>query len=386
MRNNLPRLLALALALVILTVCGCASKSGEQPDLKSSENITASYANPAEYSPPPTLKTTAEAPPESGNAITAAPEGTIEVHFIDVGQADCALVLCGGEAMLIDGGNAADSSLVAAYLKEHGVERLSYIIATHVHEDHTGGLSGALNVCAVDKVYCPVTEYDSDAFRSFLKYTAAQGLEITLPSPGDTFSLGVAVVQILGPQVEYEDTNNTSIVLRIDFGETSFLFTGDAERESELDILDAGCDLAATVLKVGHHGSGSSTSYPFLREIMPEYAVISVGVGNSYGHPGEDVLSRLRDADVTVYRTDMQGHIIAVSDGETVVFQTERNGDIVTNPTETTKTGAYIGNINSLKFHRETCSNLPAEHNRVYFESRSDAVAAGYSPCGLCNP
>ena len=323
------------------------------------------------------------APAQSSSA--PADEEGLTVHFIDVGQADSALLQCGGQAMLIDGGNVADSSLVVSYLEGQGVEYLDYVVCTHAHEDHVGGLSGPLNTCTVGEVFAPVTEYDSKAFSDFARYTRQQGLEITVPQAGDVFSLGTAQVTVLGPLEDYEETNNTSIVLRVDYGATSFLFTGDMERDAEADLIAAGCDLDATVLKVGHHGSDTSTSYVFLREVMPEYAVISVGEGNSYGHPSEEVLSRLYDARVTVYRTDKQGTVVAYSDGETVTFTTEK--DVLPSVgREEAEEMTYIGNINSHVFHRETCGSLPAEENRVYFDTREEAVAEGYTPCGRCNP
>lgn len=319
---------------------------------------------------------------------------TFEVHYLDVGQGDCSLVLCDGHAMLIDGGEASESSKVYAYLKAHGINHLDYMVATHAHSDHIGGLSGALNYATVDTAFCPVTEYESRAFSSMVKYLGNQGLGITVPSAGDRFMLGSASVQILGPQKNYEDPNDTSIVLKVTYGETSFLFTGDAERTAEADIISAGCDLRSTVLKVGHHGSDTSTSYPFLREIMPEYAVIQVGKDNSYGHPTENTLSRLRDADVKVYRNDLQGDIICSIDGKVISFTTTKNESVQTNPTivatpdttEPDEAGAYIGNKNSKKFHLPTCKNLPAEKNRIYFDSRQAAIDAGQSPCGNCKP
>lgn len=321
-------------------------------------------------------------------------DSTFEVHYIDVGQGDSALVLCDGKAMLIDGGESSESSKIYAYLKNQGIAHLDYIVATHAHSDHIGGLSGALNYASVGVALCPVTDYDSKTFDSFVKYLDKQGVSITVPTAGDTFSLGSATVQILGPQKDYDDPNDTSIVMKVVYGETSFLFTGDAERTAEADIIDAGYDLSATVLKVGHHGSDTSTSYPFLREIMPEYAVIQVGKDNSYGHPTEDTLSRLRDADVKVYRNDLQGTIICTSDGEKVSFSTERNESVQTNPTVTVTpetddaqdVGEYIGNKNSKKFHLPTCKNLPAEKNRIYLSSRSEAIQNGFDPCGNCNP
>ena len=250
----------------------------------------------------------------------AETDGQLTVHYIDVGQADSILLECDGQTMLIDGGNVGDSSLVVSYLKNQGIEYLDYVISTHAHEDHVGGLSGPLNTCTAGQVFSPVTEYDSNAFRSFLKYTEAQGLELTVPEADDSFLLGEARVTVLGPRKDYEDTNDTSIILRVDHGENSFLFTGDMETTAEADLLAADCNLDVDVLKVGHHGSSTSTSYRFLNEVMPQYAIISVGEGNSYGHPHDEVLSRLEDADVTVYRTDERGDITCICDGDTLEF------------------------------------------------------------------
>lgn len=219
--------------------------------------------------------------------------------------------------MLIDGGNKGDSSLIYTVLKNSGVSYLDIVVGTHAHEDHIGGLPGAFNYASAGLTLCPVTSYDSDAFEDFAKYAAQKGNGITIPTVGDTYSLGSATVSILGLNAGSE-TNDTSIVLKVQYGETTFLFTGDAEHEAEQVILNSGADLSATVLKVGHHGSDTSTTYPFLREIMPMYAVISVGEGNSYDHPTDNTLSRLRDADVTVFRTDLHGDIVFVSDGKTV--------------------------------------------------------------------
>jgi len=327
---------------------------------------------------------------------------SFEVFFLDVGQADSALVLCDGHAMLIDGGNGEDSQLVYAFLKTHQLNHLDYIVCTHAHEDHVGGLAGALNYATVGTAYCPDTGYDSRAFESFVKYLDKQGVSITVPRAGDTFSLGSARAEIVGPVRSSDEPNNTSIVLRIVYGDTSFLFTGDAQLDS-------------TVLKVGHHGSDTSTTYPFLREIMPQYAVISVGAGNSYGHPTEAALSRLRDAGVTVYRTDLQGEIHCVSDGKNVSFQVKKNAGADTlspaapvqpaqpvqpsqpaqpvQPSQPAQTDSqvreYVLNTNSHKFHYPDCKSVGkmSEKNKlVRTDTREAIIADGYEPCKNCNP
>ena len=264
------------------------------------------------------------------DSLTQAPppkvgeDSSFAVHFIDVGQADCSLVACDGVYMLIDGGNAGDSDLVYTYLKEQDVEQLDYLVATHLHEDHIGGLSSAPYAATVGIALAPKTDGTTKVYKNLIKSLTAQDVELTVPEIGSEFQLGSARVRVLGPVKEYSDTNNTSLVLAVDYGQTTFLFTGDMEHDAELDLIESGVDLSATVLKVGHHGSSSSTSYPFLREVMPEYAVISVGEGNSYGHPNKEPLSRLSDEGAIIYRTDLSGTIIAYSDGTTVTFETER--------------------------------------------------------------
>jgi len=323
-----------------------------------------------------------------GPAEVPADSDGLTVHFIDVGQADCALLLCDGQSMLIDGGNVEDSDLVVAYLREQGISTLDYVVNTHAHEDHVGGLPAVLAVYETKNLWCPVTEYDSGCFEDFRYYADQQELELVCPDPGDVFMLGGTQITVLGPVKDEYDTNNSSIVLRADYGQTGFVFTGDAEEQAEKDILEYGFDVSATVLKVGHHGSETSSCYQWLRAVDPAYAVISVGEDNSYDHPHDVVLSRLRDADAIVYRTDLQGHIVCESDGQNVTFTTGRHA-AVTNPTEVDGSGqnastTFIGNVNSKKFHLPTCGGLPEEKNRIEFESYDEAEEAGYTPCGNC--
>ena len=216
------------------------------------------------------------------------PPAGLTVHFIDVGQADCALLESSGEYMLIDGGNREDGRLVVSYLEQQGVEELAAVVCTHAHEDHVGGLPSVLAVYPTHAVYAPTRTYASKVFDDFVYYADQQRLEITIPSPGDSWTLGETSVTVLGPVQSYADPNDTSIILRVEYGDTSFLFTGDMETSAENDMLDywgSRMSWETDVLKVGHHGSDTSTGYRFLNEVDPDYAVISVGKGNSYGHP-----------------------------------------------------------------------------------------------------
>ncbi len=250
-------------------------------------------------------------------------EKHLEVHFIDVGQADAELIICDGEAMLIDGGNADDSNLMYSYLKNEGIDHLKYVICTHPHEDHIGGLPGALRFAKTDEAYSLVTSYSSNLFSKFKNALDKQGVELQTLIAGDKLSLGAADITVLGP-VRDTDDPKYSIVLRLVYGDTSFLFTGDAEADEEHDILLSGEEIASDVLKVGHHGSSSSTTRDFLDEVNPDIAVISCEINNPYGHPHKETLAALNKRGINVYRTDESGSIILISDGKNIYISTEK--------------------------------------------------------------
>lgn len=249
---------------------------------------------------------------------------TFEIHFFNVGEADSALVECDGHYMLIDGGNPGSSSFLYSYLQQRKIDYLDYVVCSHAHTDHAGGLAGALNYAFVGTAYAPVTEYDSRAFSSFVKYLQAQGKEVTIPSSGDSVMLGSAKITFLGPidmSIAEQNHNNASIILRIEYGSTSFLFTGDAEIEEEQSLIGAGLSLQSTLLKVSHHGSYTSSSEEFLTKVKPEYAIISVGKDNEYGHPHKEAIDRISKYCDLIFRTDICGEIICRSDGKRLSFE-----------------------------------------------------------------
>lgn len=245
----------------------------------------------------------------------------LKVSFIDVGQADSILLQQGDSFMMIDAGNNADEKTVGDYLNSQGVKELKYFIGTHKDEDHIGSADYVINNFKVLKVYFPKQTSTTETFKSFAAAVKNRGLSLIVPKVGDQFKLGSASVTVLAPKgSSYEDSNDYSIVVKVTFGSTSFLLTGDAETASEKEMLSSGNDLSATVLKVAHHGSGTSTSQAFLDKVNPKYAVISVGKDNKYGHPDQETMNRLKNKGVPVYRTDESGTIVATSDGSNVTF------------------------------------------------------------------
>lgn len=260
-------------------------------------------------------------PTATAPTIPSIGQGELQVHFIDVGQGDCILLECDDMFALVDGGYPEDGMMIVDYLEEQNVQELSLVVGTHPHGDHIGGLPHVMSHFPVKNVWFSAYPYANNTVRAFLNAAKMQRQEVQEAGPGYVFSLGRATITVLGPiRTDYEDVNDLSLVLMVQFGDTKFLLTGDMESIAEIDLVESGVNLKADVLKVGHHGSYSSTSYRFLREVMPTYGVISCGLDNEYGHPHDAPMSRLRDADVIVYRTDHMSHIVAISDGTNITF------------------------------------------------------------------
>lgn len=316
-------------------------------------------------------------------SINASADSLLEVRFLDVGNADAALILCDGHAMLIDGGNKSDSQRLYSLLKKEKIRSLDIVVSTHVHVDHIGGLPGALNYSDAEIVLCPVKSHSSDAFNDLKKYANKNGPGISIPLVGDTYALGSATIEVLALN-SGSAINETSIVLRLEHGNVSFLFTGDAEGDTEQALLDSDIDLSATVLKVAHHGKDTSSSTRFLQAVAPSHSVIS-----TKDEPASIVLDNLQAVGSEVYRTDLHGDVSFISDGERVFVSTEKSLAIAPVTVETKKEVTYILNINTEKFHHPSCKSvvdMKEKNKREFSGTREEAISKGYKPCKNCDP
>lgn len=252
---------------------------------------------------------------------SADTQSKFQVHYIDVGQGDCSLVICDGKTLLIDAGENGHETEVINYLRSLGIEKLDYIIATHQHSDHIGGLPEVIEEFGMDNIIMPRLTQEqtptNSTYKAFLKAVQASGAKVIASKVGASYSLGSARFDILGPVTnDAEDINSMSVIAKVTYGENTFLFTGDAETEEEKEVLETGADLNCDVLNVGHHGSYTSSSKDFLDAVTPEICVISCGAGNDYGHPHDKALNRIKKHTKEIYRTDICGSVVIDSNGK----------------------------------------------------------------------
>ncbi len=347
-----------------------------------------------------TITTTTEA--TTTTAVVTEPEkvelSDLIVHFIDVGQGDSIFIeLPNGEAMLIDAGESSEGDKVATYVFSQGYNTIDYVVASHPHSDHIGGLADVINTFNIRNFYLNAVETDSDAYDNMMRSVNNSGVYAYNVTAGDVIlNIENLLIEVVAPKTtDYEEMNNNSVVIKLTYGNNRFLFTGDAEKSEEDGIwTNIKCD----VLKVGHHGSDSSSSANFLKKVEPTYAVISCGLYNSYGHPTDKVLERLYERNINVYRTDLQGTIVFTSDGENIsvnVNPSEYAPPVTT--TTTVQTNApppadnsvtYVLNTNTKKIHYMSCSSVDSmkEHNKAFTTDYNKAIAEGYKPCKRCNP
>ena len=348
----------------------------------------------------------------SGNSSSSTwQEGsTLEMHFIDVGQGDSTLITCDGESMLIDAGKNDQGTEIQSYLESKGITELKYVIGTHPDSDHIGGLDVILYKFGAEKVFMPDYSKDTKTYDDVVQIIKNKSLKRVQPAVGETYTLGSAEFTILGPAADASygsNANDYSVAIILTHGEKKFLLTGDAEEDAEADMLQNGISLKADVYKASHHGSKTASTEEFMEAVDPEYAIISCGEGNSYGHPHAEVLNRFRSMGIQVFRTDEQGTIVLESDGENITFnmspsdswkagepgsssqatEEEEQKTTTSSSKKTTSKTTYYINTSTGKFHKADCRYAPAEgadNCEVSTQTKSALKKKGYEPCGHC--
>ena len=321
------------------------------------------------------------------------------VHFIDVDQGDSIFIeLPNSQTMLIDAAEESQADKIITYIHQQGYDSLDYVVETHPHSDHMGGMADVINNFNVSSIYLSPATNTTKVYENMLTAIQNSGAKTYSPMAGDTIlNDGNLLIEVVAPkEVDNDELNNCSLVIKLTYGDNRFLFTGDAEKSEEDGIwTNIKCD----VLKVGHHGSDSSTTENFLKKVEPTYVVISVGAGNSYGHPDDIVIKRLADKGVQIFRTDIQGTIVFSSDGTTI--SVDKSPSEYKAPAETTITTIkqaadtisdgsykYVLNTSTMKIHYATCSSVKKikDENKAYTNDYDKAIADGYTPCGNCQP
>ena len=303
-------------------------------------------------------------------------------HFLDVGQGDCTLITYGENAILIDAGTYESGWKICEYLKNYGIKTIDFFIGTHPHEDHLGGAASVLTMFDVKKVFLNGETSSSLFFERFTDALIEKEITPHIPDINKEYTVGPFIIEFISPAEDFGDTNNNSLVCTVKYKDIKALFTGDSEQIVESYLLRHDASVSADILKVGHHGSRNASSKAFLREVNPTVAVIECGKDNSYGHPHKETLERLKQIDTTVFRTDEDGVVIITTDGNDLYYSSA----VIAVPQENDYTQNFIGNIKSFVLHTAECKSLPAENNSIYFETKDEALAKGYKPCGNCKP
>jgi competence protein ComEC len=372
------------LAFVLLAGCTPTNEQGQSVPTQVSKQAAAS-TTAIESVPNQSSQNKKQAEEPTNGETSSEPQlgtkGELKVHYIDVGQGASQLIVGStGKTMLIDAGNNNKAAVVVEYLKQQKISKIDILVGTHPDADHIGGLDAVIDNFEIGKIYMPKVQSNTTTFEDVLKAVQRKGLKVTTAKSGLTLDWeSDATVEMIAPAAQYSDTNDMSAVIHLTFGQTSFLFTGDAESKSEQDMIGSKVNLKSNVLLVGHHGSKSSSSQAFLDAVKPSYAVIQVGKDNNYGHPTAEVLKRLMDMGVKTYRNDELGNIIFTTNGKNIVIKYDGG---VTAPTKsdsapTSKTNPPIPEP----------TVVPKEQDaNVVYKNCSEVKAAGKAPLHRGDP
>ena len=431
MKHKLFSFSAILAAILSLTACGSGESAADvnYSEIASSDgSLVFTTSSTPEISTEPSVEPiipsseipeeTSTVPATEATTITSSTETVVtvpapepseyqelKVHFLDVGQGDsCFIELPNKETMLIDAGESECGDSIVTYIYGQGYDTLDYVVATHPHADHIGGMADVLNTFNIENFYATAFTTTTHTYERMLDAVENSGAAVHEVMAGSVIlDEPEILVEVVAPKTLGDDSNNSSVVIKLTYGENKFLFTGDAEKSEEDDIWS---NIKCDVLKVGHHGSATSSSANFLKKVDPTYAVISCGMGNKYGHPTDEVLERLNSRNIEVFRTDLQGTIVFTSDGKNINVDKQPSSyqppvqttatttqttqtTIQTNAAEVQPVGTqYILNTNTKKIHYPSCSAVKQmkDSNKAYTEDFDGAVASGYVPCKKCNP
>lgn len=302
-KNTIIGSIITVIILIILTITGNDSQIFKSTTSATNDNVSSEVLDNLE-----------NVSIQTGNdCITTIPQdNNLRVYCLDVGQGDSILITNNNKTMLIDASTNEMGSRVVKYLNDLGIKKIDYLVGTHPHEDHIGGLDNVIKNFDIGTIYMPNVVATTKTYEEVIDAISAKKLKVTSPKTGDKFTVGNAECEVMSIRNDKDDYNNCSIVIKMDFNNVSYLFTGDAEKSVESSRKWPHID----VLKVGHHGSNTSSSKNFLEQIKPEVALISVGQGNTYGHPTQATLKRLSNIDAKIYRTDENGTILLIEKGE----------------------------------------------------------------------
>lgn len=310
-------------------------------------------------------------------------QSEVNIYFFDVGQADCTLFVDNDKTLLVDTGDIDTADLVLSYLKELNINKIDYLVLTHPHADHIGGASKIIENYDIGNILMPNKTTNTNVFEDTINIIEEKKYNIIIPHQNDIYQLDTGIFEILSDQTINwgDDLNYYSLVLKASFNDIDIIITGDADKEVEENIIKSNKNISAEILKLGHHGSYTSTSNEFLNKVNPLYAIISCGKNNSYGHPHDSTLDKLNN--INYYRTDEVGTIIfSIKDNNIEIISEKEN-----NTEKDTDRQNYVLNINSKKIHKENCiyvKDISAKNKKVYIGLLEDLIKENYETCKSC--